>query len=182
MRSVILRKSSLSCFFISIFTAILLSCVIYGIVYSNNSNNSDNPDKIYTCTLSVSCSTLLDNTDKLSESKREFVPSDGIILPTTSIPFSENETAFDVVRRAFQDAKIHFEFSNTPLHNSVYIEGIANIYEFDAGELSGWVYRVNGEFPQYSLSQYTLADGDIIELLFTCDLGKDVGNDYMPEN
>ena len=49
------------------------------------------------------------------------------------------------------------------------------MYEFDAGELSGWMYRVNGVFPNKGCSAYTLSDGDVVEWLYTCDLGKDIG-------
>ena len=70
------------------------------------------------------------------------------------------------------------EFSVTPIYDSAYIEGIANLYEFDCGELSGWMYRVNGWFPNYGCSRYVLQDGDTVEWLYTCDLGEDVGGGY----
>ena len=56
-----------------------------------------------------------------------------------------------------------------------YIEGIHNLYEFDCGDLSGWMYKVNGWFPNYGCSRYQLKQGDVIEWVYTCDLGKDVG-------
>jgi len=43
--------------------------------------------------------------------------------------------------------------------------------------LSGWMYTVNGEFPGRGCSQYELKPGDIIEWIFTCDLGRDIGGD-----
>jgi hypothetical protein len=67
------------------------------------------------------------------------------------------------------------EFSNVPMYNSLYLEGISNLYEFDAGELSGWMYKVNGWFPNYGSSRYQLKQGDVIEWLYTCELGKDIG-------
>ena len=70
------------------------------------------------------------------------------------------------------------EFVNTPIYGSVYVEGIGNLYEFDAGELSGWMYRVNGEFPNFGCSKYILKNGDKVEFVYTCDLGKDVGGSY----
>jgi len=70
------------------------------------------------------------------------------------------------------------EFSDSALYGSVYIEGIGNLYEFDCGELSGWMYSVNGEFPMYGMSQYEVKDGDVIEVVYTCDLGADVGNSF----
>ncbi|MBQ7751833.1 MAG: DUF4430 domain-containing protein [Clostridia bacterium] len=129
------------------------------------------------CTLSISCETILEDISRLDESKRELVKN-GIILPTTKIEFSEGESVFDVLLRETKERKIHLEFVNTPVYDSVYVEGIANIYEFDAGELSGWMYRVNGEFPNFGCSKYILKNGDRIEFVYTCDLGKDVGGSY----
>ena len=64
----------------------------------------------------------------------------------------------------------------------IQIEGIANLYEFDCGELSGWMYKVNDWFPNYGCSRYELKDGDKVEWVYTCDLGKDVGGDYSAQN
>ena len=75
--------------------------------------------------------------------------------------------------------KIHLEFVNTPVYNSAYIEGIANIYEFDCGELSGWMYKVNDWFPNYGSSRYQLQDGDTIVYVYSCDLGRDAGAEYL---
>ena len=71
---------------------------------------------------------------------------------------------------------------NTPVYNSAYIEGISNLYEFDCGERSGWMYKVNGWFPNYGCSRYELKNGDKIEWVYTCDLGRDVGGDYSARN
>ena len=66
----------------------------------------------------------------------------------------------------------------TPAYKSVYIEGINNLYEFDCGKLSGWMFSVNGEFPNYGSSTYKLQDGDQVSWIYTCDLGADVGNEF----
>ena len=63
-----------------------------------------------------------------------------------------------------------------------YIEGIANLYEFDCGPLSGWMYQVNGWFPNYGCSRYQMQDGDNIAWVYTCDLGNDVGGGYSSRN
>ena len=55
------------------------------------------------------------------------------------------------------------------MYNSVYIKGIANLYEFDCGELSGWFYKVNGEKPNFGCSQYKLKDDDKVEWVYTCN-------------
>ncbi|NPV44855.1 MAG: DUF4430 domain-containing protein [Firmicutes bacterium] len=134
-----------------------------------------NREKKLTCTLSVTCKTILDNMDKFNKDKLEVLPPDGIIYETKEVTFYEGESVFDVLLREMKKNKIQMEFEMTPVYNSNYIEGINNIYEFDCGELSGWMYRVNGWFPNYGCSRYMLKDGDVIEWIYTCDLGRDIG-------
>ncbi|MDR1299925.1 MAG: DUF4430 domain-containing protein [Oscillospiraceae bacterium] len=135
-------------------------------------------DTAFTCTLSVRCDTILDNINWLDPEKVELVPEDGVIFPATAVTFYEGESVFNVLWREMKRAGIHFEFVNTPIYNSAYIEGINNLYEFDCGELSGWMYKVNNWFPNYGCSRYQLRDGDTVEWVFTCDLGVDVGGYY----
>ena len=85
---------------------------------------------------------------------------------------------FDVLKRVCRDNKLHMEFSNTPVYHSAYIEGIGNLYEFDCGDGSGWMYSVNGQFPNYGCSQYSLNEGDTVAWVYTCDYGADVGGQY----
>ena len=131
--------------------------------------------KTYTCTFSISCRTILDNMALCEESKQGIVPSDGTILPTTTVTFSEGESVFDVLQRICSSNGIHMEYSGTPMYNSAYVEGIANLYEFDVGSGSGWMYKVNGWFPNYGCSRYQLKNGDTVCWVYTCDLGSDVG-------
>ncbi len=134
-----------------------------------------NTGKAYTCTFSIECSTILNNLNMLNSEKLEAVPSDGVILAATTVTFYEGESVFDVLQRVCRDNGIPMEFSWTPIYNSAYIEGIHNLYEFDCGELSGWMYRVNGWYPNYGCSRYSLKDGDVVQWRYTCDLGNDVG-------
>ena len=129
-----------------------------------------------TCTFSISCATILNNWDKCDESKKPLVPADGVILPTTTVTFTEGESVFDVLQRLCRENKIHMESSWTPMYNSAYVEGINNLYEFDVGSLSGWMYSVNGWFPNYGCSRYALQNGDVVEWRYTCDLGYDLGS------
>lgn len=139
-------------------------------------------DKELACTFSISCNTLLENIDKLDSEKVELIPENGIILAEKKVVFYEGETVFNVLKRETKQNKIHLEFENTPIYKSAYIEGIGNIYEFDCGELSGWMYKVNDWFPNYGCSRYQLKDGDKVEWVYTCDLGADVGGGYSSKN
>lgn len=139
-----------------------------------------------TVVLSINCASILDNTDKLNEDLRDekYVPSDGVILPPTRYVLRKGDTVFDILDRATRHNKIQMEYQDARLNSfgSVYVQGINYLYEFSCGELSGWMYRVNGQFPNYGCSKYTLKDGDVIEWLYTCDLGRDVGCEWVDES
>ena len=132
--------------------------------------------KELTCTISISCSTILNNMDKCEESKKDWVPDDGVILRATTVTFTEGESVYDVLQRVCRDSGIQMDASRSKY--GTYVEGIANLYEFDVGDGSGWMYKVNGWFPNYGCSGYTLSQGDVICWVYTCNLGDDVGGGY----
>lgn len=131
------------------------------------------------CMLSISCKTILNNMGKLDSDKKCEVPSDGIIYSTKRVVFYKGESVFDVLKRETAKSGIQLDFQNTPIYNSEYIKGIHNLYEFDCGNLSGWMYKVNGWFPNYGCSRYAVKSGDNIEWEYTCDLGRDVGCTWL---
>lgn len=133
-------------------------------------------EKTLTCTLTISCATILNNMDKLKPNKVSVLPQNGVIFSTQKVTFRAGESVFDVLVRETKARGIHFDFENVPAFNTKYIKGIGNIYERDCGEASGWQYSVNGWFPGYGVSRYTLKEGDDLRLLYTCDNGGDIGN------
>ena len=125
-------------------------------------------------TISITCHTILNNLDKVSDNKKGIIPSNGVILSQKQVEINDGDTVFDVLLRETRKQRIHMDFVESPVYGSAYIKGINNIYEFDSGELSGWMYSVNGVFPNYGCSIYNLNDGDVIQWMYTCDLGKDL--------
>ena len=77
-----------------------------------------------------------------------------------------------------QDRGIQLEYNYTPAFSNYYVEGIHQIYEKDCGTQSGWMYSVNGNFPDEGSSSYTVSSGDVIVFSFTCNMGEDIGNYY----
>ena len=110
----------------------------------------------------------------LTQGKESFVPSNGVILGKVKVEFEKGDTVFDVLSKVTRNKRIHMEYVDTPAYNSAYIEGIANLYEKDCGSGSGWMYCVNGWYPDYGCSQYEVEDGDVIQWNYTCDLGRDL--------
>lgn len=137
-----------------------------------------NNQKTYTCTFSIECSTILNNLKDLVPDKMDAVPSNGIIFAAQTVTFYEGESVYDVLQRICKENGIQMEASWTPIYNSAYVEGIHNLYEFDCGSGSGWMYRVDGWYPNYGCSRYQLKQGEVVEWRYTCDLGKDVGGGY----
>ncbi|MBQ7703637.1 MAG: DUF4430 domain-containing protein [Firmicutes bacterium] len=150
---------------------------------SSGSNSSDNsgsgepstpqePEQ-YTCYLEVECHTILNNMENLKEGKAHLVPSSGVIY-SSNVKFTPGQSAYDVLRAAMQAAGIQMDAEYNSLYDSAYVRGINNLYEFDCGPYSGWMYSVNGYYPNYGTSVYTLADGDRLVFSYTCDLGRDL--------
>ena len=149
---------------------------------SNGGNAALRPKepKPVTVTLEIRCDTLSSHMSKLENPAIEdYIPADGTILERSTYKGTTDNTVFDALNTLCRNNDIQLEFSYTPIYESYYIEGINYLYEFDGGNLSGWMYKVNGWFPNYGCSSYYLSDGDVIEWVYTCDLGKDVGDNSM---
>lgn len=138
------------------------------------------------CTIEISCKTILSNLNILEKGKESFVPKNGIILKKTKTEFKNGETVFDVLKRVCNDNVctdscrfckkngIQLEFSYTPGYDSYYIEGIHQLYEKDCSTESGWMYSVNGKYPNKACSEFRVHEGDIISFNYTCNLGDDL--------
>ncbi len=125
------------------------------------------------CSLLVTCEKALAS-DSLAMEKRDVLPMDGVILTAESALIFEGDTVFDVVERILRENKIQVEFSKTQVYDSVYIEGISNLYQKDVGDMSGWLFKVNGEMPALSMSKIEVKDKDIIELYYSTDFMEDM--------
>lgn len=138
-------------------------------------------------TIAIRVDSILKHWDLLDPAlqSEKYVPKNGAVLKTTKYELlSDKETVWDVLQRATKEHKIQMEYqgANENIYNSVYVEGINHLYEFSAGPLSGWMYKVNGVYPNYGCSQYKLADGDVIEWQYTVDLGRDLGHYWDGES
>lgn len=130
-----------------------------------------------TCTIEIRCDAILANLGNLVEGKDAYVPADGTILALTQVELQEGDTAFSVLERICRERDIQLEYLSTPIYGSYYVEGIANLYQFDCGSQSGWMFKVNGVFPQYGASASVLADGDTVLWCYTCTgTGADLGS------
>ena len=69
----------------------------------DTSQQSDTTQSDHTCTISIECSTILNNWDDLNKAKADFVPSDGWILYSSVVEYTPGETVYDVLYRVCRD-------------------------------------------------------------------------------
>ncbi|MEM1483591.1 DUF4430 domain-containing protein [Oscillospiraceae bacterium PP1C4] len=144
----------------------------------NQPSSAPEPEtKKNTVTMHIRCDTAVANGMHLESKWAGIVPASGIIVPTTTYEINDGDTAFDVLCQARDKYKLHMQYEGSK--SSIYIQGINNLYEFDGGRWSGWMYSVNGWYPNYGCGVYVLRPGDKIEWNYTCDLGLDLDAD-MP--
>lgn len=96
----------------------------------------------------------------------------GTIL-SVKVALEDGDTVYSVLRRATKAAKIPMESSGG--EKKAYIEGINNVYEFDHGATSGWLYSVDNVFPNKSSGSYLLEAGQSVQWVYTLNMGQDVG-------
>ena len=129
-------------------------------------------------TVLAECSTVLSHMDIIDPAVNppEVVPEDGVIIARCEVSLPEGATAFDALAAAARKQRVRVDYTGSAY--GTYVRGIGYVSEFGFGELSGWMYTVNGEFPDVSVSDRVLESGDVVEFRYTCDLGRDVGDDY----
>ena len=110
-------------------------------------------------TLSVSCEQLI--------GKNADIPQDGFIINKAEISVSEGDTVLDALNKAA--GKYGLSIAQTGSGATAYISAINGIAEMDYGELSGWVYLVDGKSPDISCGAYRLKGGENIIWGYTTD-------------
>ena len=126
-----------------------------------------------TCTVEIRCDTVLSQPEPGSN-----VPEDGVILPPTPVKFTQGENAYDVLRRVCKAAGIGLDYNYYPMVSGYFVTQIGDLGTGDYGAGSGWLYKANGWYPNYSASNYELEDGDVVVWQYSCvgggaDLGRE---------
>lgn len=117
--------------------------------------------------LSIRCDTVA------GASEDGNTPESGEILARTQLSFSEGDSVFDALTNAARQFRIHMEYEGGT-GDFAYVNGINHLYEYSYGDLSGWVYTVNGVRHSVGCGAYLLSDGDEIVWHYTSELGEDI--------
>ena len=138
----------------------------------NNQTITSPKPKNKTVTIAISCKTAINN-GLNKKPGFSHLPSNGIILQNMKVEFNEGDTVFDILVKVTRKKGIHMEYRGSG--SNTYIEGINNLYEFDGGSNSGWMYSVNGVYPYFGVGAYKVKSSDVIKFNYTCNLGADLG-------
>ncbi|WP_339189603.1 S-layer homology domain-containing protein [Paenibacillus sp. FSL P2-0121] len=98
----------------------------------------------------------------------------GYVVPSVQVELQSGDTVWSVLKRVLDSRGIDYRDSWNSDFGSVYVESIAGDGEFDHGSGSGWMYNVNGKYPNYGASSYDLSSGDRIQWRYTTNLGVDL--------
>lgn len=121
----------------------------------------------------------IEEKDKKTIVQSVVISKNEVPLPPTELEIKDGDTVLDALIAADQKHTLHLDFRGG--HGSRgYVQGIDNVYEFDRGQGSGWMFRVNGIFPNRGAGVIPLKDGDRVEWLYTTNLGEDLGADLKP--
>ena len=90
------------------------------------------------------------------------------ITPSVIGDLPEGTTAMDVFRQVLAANGYSYEAKGSYVQAVIKPDG-TKVAEFSKGPNSGWVFRVNGEFPDVAMQDCRLSDGDVIEVFFTAD-------------
>ncbi len=107
------------------------------------------------------------------------ISSTEVPLPATEMEITNGDTVLKALIAITKEKKIQMDYRGGQ-GATAYIEGIDNVYEFDRGQGSGWMYRVNGIFPDRGAGVVPLLAGDRVEWIYTTNLGVDLGADLKP--
>ena len=121
--------------------------------------------EIQTVTISIDMKNILDHKGEVNPRFQAFIPEDGVLIAPVNMEIQEGDSVYDVLTRACEQQGIPLDASGG------YVKYINNIGEFDAGNNSGWLYKVNGTLCSKGSTQYKVKAGDVIEWRYTVKVG-----------
>lgn len=84
-------------------------------------------------------------------------------LTTSELTLPEGATAYDALVATGADVNA------SDSDYGMYVAGINGLASGDFGEMSGWMFEVNGEMSDKGCSECVLADGDVVTWLYVTE-------------
>lgn len=113
-------------------------------VISTGCVESEDKGNPVSCTIEISCRSLLEPGTKLKKGIRELIPENGVIISKQEVKTTDETSVLKATAKLCKEKKIPFIYKGFANGETGYVEGIYEIFEKDAGKTSGWMYRYNG--------------------------------------
>lgn len=117
-----------------------------------------------------STNTIQNQTDNKIKVSVQVIGVDSTMM-TGTISIDKEATAYSVLKQLASQKGVSIEING--FGSTIYVKKIGDIAEFDKGNKSGWLYRVNGVRPNCGANSYVLSDGDNVKWYYTIDYTKD---------
>ena len=82
---------------------------------------------------------------------------------STEVDVPEGATAYDALVATGVDVNA------SDSEYGMYVQGINGLAGGDFGDMSGWMFEVNGEMAEVGCSEYQLADGDVVTWIYVTE-------------
>ena len=92
-----------------------------------------------TYTLSITCINAVNYANSHNMSLPAAIPSDGVILKSVTDEFNTGDSVMKVLKSTLKANGISYQITS-----GGYVRSISGLAEFDCGQGSGWMYKVNG--------------------------------------
>jgi len=155
--------------------------LVVGLFACNSTGNSDividptnvgDDSTVITFSIDNRILNLPENYDKLNDSYKKFVDESGYIVKDLKVELKSEASVLDVLEAVTEEKGIAVSYGD--MGTMKYVISINHIDAAILGGYSGWMVRVNGEFPPVGMEEIILKDGDVVDILFTTDMGEDI--------
>lgn len=82
---------------------------------------------------------------------------------STEVELPEGSTAYDALVAAADDVNA------SDSEYGMYVQGVNGLAGGDFGDMSGWMFEVNGEMAEVAASELELASGDVVTWLYVTE-------------
>lgn len=131
---------------------------------TSSATSTAQDDSIITVTVFCSCKNAVNYGIRDKKDFAEFIPENGLLFSAT-VTVKKGSTAMEAIKAAALESGVEIKETRG------YIRAIGSLAEKDCGGASGWMYSVNGTFPNVSSDKYQLNNNDKIELHYTVNFG-----------
>lgn len=112
------------------------------------------------------------NSAVLPQNIKDVLQNDGMLIKNATLTVAKG-TAVSGIFELLRVYDIAVVSEQGPV--GTFVTSIQGLENGACGASSGWLFRINGEFPSEGVDSVELHDGDVVEWVFSCDGGADAG-------